>query len=82
MRIPVKATKTFSLDRSLLEEVKRSKGTGSESERVNRLLRFALDLEKQASLYEEAANFFRRAPRDREERRSFESASLRSWQRG
>lgn len=40
----MKATKTFSLDQDLLKEVKRTKGTQSESERVNRLLRFALDL--------------------------------------
>lgn len=82
MRISTKATKTFSLDKSVLAELKRSKGASSESERVNGLLRFALDLEKQAALYEEAATFFESAPRDREERRAFESATLKAWQRG
>ena len=43
MRIAVKRTKTFSLDEEILAEVKRTKGAQSESQRVNSLLRFALD---------------------------------------
>jgi hypothetical protein len=76
-----KAIKTFSLDKEVLAEVKRTKGAASESERVNNLLRFALDLEKRASLYREAASFFRRAPDDRRERRAYEAATTRSWAR-
>lgn len=79
MRTATKTTKTFSLDKSLLAEVKRSRGTSSESERVNSLLKFALDLEKRAALREEAGNFFASAPEDREARRAFESATLKSW---
>ncbi|MBV9303491.1 MAG: hypothetical protein JOY62_18500 [Acidobacteriaceae bacterium] len=82
MRSATKATKTFSLDKAILAEVKRSKGTSSESERVNTLLKFALDLEKRAALYEEAANFFASPAEAREDRRAFESASLRAWRRG
>jgi len=80
-----KATKTFSLDRSILADVKRTKGDTSESERVNQLLRVALDLEKKAALDQEAAEFFARANRstargrawatDRQERRAFQKAA-------
>jgi len=81
MRTASKAIKTFSLDKEVLAEVKRTKGAGSESERVNNLLRFALDLERKASLYKEAAGFFRRTPDDRRERRAYEAAAIRSWAR-
>ncbi len=81
MRTATKAIKTFSLDKEVLAEVKRTKGAGSESERVNNLLRFALDLEKRASLYKEAAAFFRRMPEDRRERRAYEAATISSWAR-
>ena len=77
MRAVTKATKTFSLDREVLAHVKRTKGTASESERVNQLLRFALDLEKKAALEQESADFFRSAPaKDRKERRAFQKATL------
>jgi len=36
----MKATKTFSLNKDVLAEVKRTKGLSSESERVNSLLKF------------------------------------------
>jgi hypothetical protein len=81
MRTATKAVKTFSLDKEVLAAVKRTKGAGSESERVNSLLRFALDLERKASLYKEAAGFFRQPPGDRKERRAFEAATIRSWAR-
>ena len=81
MRTTSKAIKTFSLDRGVLSEIKRTKGVGSESERVNTLLKFALDIENRASLCKEAADFFRRAPDDRKERRGYQAATLRSWAR-
>ena len=81
MRTASKAIKTFSLDREVLAEIKRTKGAVSESERVNTLLRFALDIEKRATLHKEAAGFFRQAPDDRKERRGYEAANLRSWAR-
>jgi hypothetical protein len=81
MRTATKTTKTFSLDREILAEVKRTKGALSESERVNTLLRFALDLEKRAALDRETAGFFGSARADRQERRAFESANLASWAR-
>ena len=76
-----KATKTFSLDREVLAEVKRTKGSLSESERVNRLLRFALDLERRAALEQEVADFFAAAPAGRADRRAFQSAALKPWAR-
>ena len=76
-----KATKSFSLDKEILAEVKRTKGTASESERVNSLLKFALDLEKRAALYDEASEFFSSRPIDRQEREAYESANLLSWTR-
>ena len=81
MHSATRETKSFSLDRKILAEVKRTKGTLSESERVNRLLRRALDLERRAALDAEAASFFGSACDDRAERRAFESAAVASWAR-
>jgi hypothetical protein len=77
-----KANKTFSLDKQILAEIKRTKGPASESERVNNLLKYALDLEKRAALHEEAAAFFSMSPEDRDERRAYEQATISSWARG
>jgi hypothetical protein len=81
MRAAIKATKTFSLDRDILASVKRTKGAASESERVNQLLRMALDLEKKAARDREAADFFTRAARDRKERRALQKATVRALAR-
>jgi len=81
MSTALKTTRTFSLDKAVLTEVKRTKGSLSESERVNRLLRFALDLEKRAALEREIAAFFSDASGDKPERGAFQSASLESWKR-
>jgi hypothetical protein len=81
MKTTSRAIKTFSLDQDILREVKRTKGPHSESERVNRLLRFALDLERRAELEQEAANFYANAPDDAESRRAFRGAALRTWTR-
>ncbi len=81
MRTATKATKTYSVDREILAEVKRTRGNLSESERVNRLLRFALYQEKRAALEREIAGFFAENREDRAERRAFESASRESWTR-
>lgn len=48
----------------------------SQSERVNRLLRLALDLERRATLERDTANFYASFPADRTERRAFESATI------
>jgi len=77
----VRKTRSFSLDPNVLSEVERTKGTGSASERVNQLLKYALETERKASLYQEAAEFFSSTPGDRHERRAFQRASLKSWSR-
>lgn len=76
MRAAPKAIKTFSLDRDILASVKRTKGTASESERVNQLLRTALNLEMKTMRDREAAAFFAGMPKDRKERRAFQKATL------
>lgn len=81
MRSAVRKTRSFSLDPEILAEVERTKGPASASERVNHLLKVALEMERKASLYEEAAEFFRRAPGERDERPAFQKASLRTWAR-
>ena len=81
MRAAIKATKTFSLDQDILASVKRTKGSASESERVNQLLRTALDLEMKAARDREAADFFSGAPKDRKERQAFQKAALKALSR-
>ena len=81
MRSAVRKTRSFSLDPDVLTEVERTKGQASASERVNYLLKYALEMERKASLYQEAADFFSSAPDDREERRAFQKANLRTWAR-
>jgi len=81
MRTAVRKTRSFSLDQSVLSEVERTKGSSSASERVNQLLKYALEMERKASLYQEAAQFFSGATEDRQERRAFQNASVRSWSR-
>ena len=77
----LKKTRSFSLDPDVLSEVERSRGSASASERVNSLLKSALEIERRANLWQETARFFRTAPDDREERRAFQNANLRSWSR-
>jgi hypothetical protein len=81
MSLAVKTTRTFSLDKKLLDEIKRTKGALSESKRVNDLLRLALDREKHDALEREIAAFFAATPPDRTEREAFESSTSVSWAR-
>jgi hypothetical protein len=74
MRTPTKARKTFSLDATILAEIRRTEGAISKTERVNHLLRFALDAEKRAALYQEAGSFYSSEPDDRKERRAWQAA--------
>jgi hypothetical protein len=81
MRSAVRKTRSFSLDQEVLSEVERTRGEVSASERVNQLLKYALETERKASLYQEAAQFFSSAPDDRPERQAFQKAGLKSWSR-
>jgi len=77
----IRKTRSFSLDPDVLSEVQRTKGNASASERVNQLLECALQMERKAGLHKEAAEFFAGAHADRDQRRAFQQAGLRSWKR-
>jgi hypothetical protein len=79
-RSKLRKTRSYSLDPELVLEIQRTKGQASASERVNQLLAYALEMERKASLSQEAAEFFSE-PEDRQERRAFQKASLKSWAR-
>lgn len=81
MGSPARKIRSFSLDPELLAEIEQSKGSVSASERVNHLLRCALEMERQTALAQEAAEFFGTASDDRKERRAFQKASLKTWTR-
>jgi len=79
MRSKLRKTRSYSLDVEIVDEIERTKGEASASERVNQLLRYALEVERKASLAEEAAEFFASESRDRRERRAFRKMSFRCW---
>ncbi len=81
MRSIIRKTRSFSLDSDIVAEVERSKGNGSASERVNTLLKTALEIERRNTLCEEAAEFFGTAHDDRQERRAFQNAGIKTWRR-
>jgi hypothetical protein len=78
MRIP----KTFTVEESVLAVVERTKGDRSMSERVNELLKLALEQEQRDALEREAELFYSAPSKnDRQEERAFQKASLRSFTR-
>jgi hypothetical protein len=78
----MRKAKTFTVEESLLTLVERSKGDRSTSERVNELLKLALEVERRNELEHEAALFYSAVKQeDRREERAFEKASLRSFER-
>ncbi len=81
LRTKLRKTQSYSLDPRIISEIQETKGHASASERVNQLLSYALEMERKATLSEEAAEFFADAPNDRPERRAFQKASLKSWGR-
>jgi hypothetical protein len=82
MRIAAKINKSLSLENSVLKEVERTKGAASTSERVNALLKIALELEQSQQLEHEAEAFFASVPdEDRVSRKAFQSATIRSLAR-
>jgi hypothetical protein len=77
-----RVTKSLSLEKELLKEVERTKGGVSTSERVNKLLKAALEIERRRGLDAEAEVFFGSAAADDEaSRRAFQAASIRSLAR-
>ena len=80
-RSALRKIRSFSLDTAVLCEVDRTKGSASASERVNHLLKYALEQERKANLAGESALFFADVPGDREERRAFQKSGVNSWAR-
>ena len=81
LRSKLRKTRSYSLDPEIAAEIERTRGQSSVSERVNHLLSHALLMERKAALAEEAADFFARVPRDRQERRAFQKMTFRAWAR-
>jgi hypothetical protein len=72
-------SKSFTVDRSILDYHQRTRSTRSRSERVNELLRRAILDEQYEALEREAAEFFAVAGKtERSESRAFAAASRRS----
>lgn len=79
MATATRMTKSLSLEREVLQEVERTKGAVSTSERVNKLLKVGLEIERQHCLHTEAAAFFSTNPAEgRASRMAFQSASIKS----
>lgn len=72
-------SKSFTVDRSILDYLQRTRSSGSRSERVNELLRRAILEEQYEALTREAAEFFAAAGKtERTESTAFAAASRRS----
>jgi hypothetical protein len=77
-----RSSKSFTVDRSILDYLQRTRSSGSRSERVNELLRRAILEEQYEALAREAAEFFAVAGKtERAESRAFAKASRRSMTR-
>lgn len=82
MAVATRMTKSFSLDREILKEVERTKGSISTSERVNNLLRVALEVERKRSLHSEAAAFFRDSGAGQDTHDAFIQAAANAFIKG
>lgn len=71
-------SKSFTIDRSILDYLQRTRSSRSRSERVNALLRRAILEEQYEALEREAAEFFAAAGKtERAESKAFAAASHR-----
>lgn len=83
MKITKRTSKSFSIDREVEVYVTRTRGEISASERVNELLRKAIEEERDEQLEQEAAQFFSTLHAGpRREERAFQRATKRSLARG
>jgi hypothetical protein len=74
----MRQSKSFTISDDVLAEVAATKGEGSTSERVNELLRRALEAERHERLEREAAEFFAKASeRSSRESGAYREASMR-----
>jgi len=83
MRNAIRTVKSYSIEPDIDQYVKSTKGKQSASERVNELLRRAVEEEQQEALAREASAFFSKARnRRRTGARAFQKASMRTLTRG
>lgn len=80
MSTATRESRSFSLEKTVIKEIERTRGKQSASERVNTLLKYGLDLEKKLALHQEAAAFYRRetAHIDNRGRQAFQQAAIAS----
>lgn len=72
-------SKSFTIDRSILDYLRRTRSRRSRSDHVNELLHRAISEEENEALAREAAEFFAPAGKtERAEARAFSAASRRS----
>jgi hypothetical protein len=77
----MRLAKSFTIERDINEYIDETKGDGSASERINRLLRRAMLQEQYDRLAAEAAEFFSDTKAERAEAKSFQKVSLRTFGR-
>jgi predicted CopG family antitoxin len=78
----MRQAKSFTISDDVLTEIANTKGTGSTSERVNELLKRALELERRERLEQEAAEFFANDRGSARERAAYQKASKEALSRG
>ena len=71
----MRQARSFTISDDVLSEIANTKGPGSTSERVNELLKKALELERRERLEQEAAEFFAKNVEDARERGAYRKAS-------
>jgi len=82
MMIHMREAKTFTISKDILTEIANTKRGVSTSERVNELLRRALDLERAETLEQEAAEFFSKENTNSSgERAAYQKASRQTLSR-
>lgn len=80
--IHMREARSFTISEDVLAEIATTKGIGSTSERVNELLKKALELERRERLEREAAEFFGNDLEDDRERSAYRKASKAVLSRG
>jgi hypothetical protein len=82
MSVATRTNKSLSLEKRVVEEIERTKGRASSSERVNALLKRALELERLESLENEAEIFFAAVSQEEQESsEAFQAVALKSLSR-
>ena len=78
----MREARSFTINSDVLAEIANTRGKGSTSERVNELLRKALELERRERLEREAAEFFASDLEDAGERAAYQKAAKAVLSRG